>query len=69
MLDVLSVALIVAFFAVAAAFVAACDRIIGPDPGVEEEPATELPVPAGTSGAEAGTAPAGRAAAQASVAG
>lgn len=31
MVDVLFVLVVVAFFAVAAAFVVACDRIIGPD--------------------------------------
>ena len=31
MADVLFVAVVVAFFALAAAFVVACDRIIGPD--------------------------------------
>ncbi|HEU5001837.1 MAG TPA: hypothetical protein VFW71_03535 [Actinomycetota bacterium] len=57
MLDVLSVAMVVAFFAVAAAFVAGCDRIIGADPGLEEEPVAELPLPADTSCA--GAEPAG----------
>ena len=33
MADVLFVAVVVAFFALAAAFVVACDRIIGPDEG------------------------------------
>jgi hypothetical protein len=32
MLDLVYVAVVVAFFAVAAAYVVACDRIIGPDP-------------------------------------
>ena len=32
MADLVAVAGVVAFFAIAALFVAACDRIIGPDP-------------------------------------
>lgn len=41
MADVLFVVVVVAFFAVAAAFVVACDRIIGPDDLSEADAAPE----------------------------
>ncbi|MET0275898.1 MAG: hypothetical protein ABW073_10715 [Acidimicrobiia bacterium] len=47
MADLLVVAGVVAFFAIAALFVAACDRIIGPDPDpvvAVDEPASAEPV-------------------------
>lgn len=50
MADALFVAVVVVFFALAAAFVVACDRIIGPDPlpdpdaPVDDAPAVDAPV-------------------------
>lgn len=41
MADVLFVLVVVAFFALAAAFVVACDRIIGPDALPDGEPAED----------------------------
>ena len=52
MADLLAVAGVIAFFAIAALFVAACDRIIGPDP--EPIPASD---PSDASEAAAGVAP------------
>ena len=40
MADILFVAVVVVFFAVAAAFVVACDRIIGPDELPDADPTT-----------------------------
>ena len=59
MQDLIVVAILVAFFAVAAAFVAACDKIIGPDVAVEQgetgeaEEAPVAPVAAPAGGAAA----------------
>lgn len=43
MADVLFVVVVVAFFALAAAFVVACDRIIGPDQLPDQLPDPDAP--------------------------